>query len=120
MKPAIVIAFTLKGQDFHKKILPVLEVIAKNNPDAFCIHGFMPKHVLEEKGLSMGVCDALYKLFPWQLNIYNNGVARHEMARITSLLNAQVYVIGDVIDGVKEEVEMYEILGLTITKLSII
>lgn len=112
---AIAISFTLKNQP-QDKIFAKLEVIQKANPDALLIHGFLPKKILLEKGFPpTDVIDKLEELFPVQLNMYNEKPLRKEMAQVAVKLNARVYVIGNIIEGVEEDVNSYEKEGVQFT-----
>jgi len=112
---SLVIAFTLKGQDFNVQIRPVVQAIKAKHPNAdVLVNGFMPRAVVEQKGYDTSVCDCFDSLFPHQLSIYDvkTGPQRHFMARLARELRAKVYIIGDVVDGVKEEAEYYSAYGL--------
>lgn len=103
----IIISFTLKGQDFWK-IKNKLQDIAKQNPDAILIHGFMPRKEVISKGFSTDVLDTLDTLFPIQLNMYKDGKPmREEMVKLSCKLNASIYFIGEIKEGVLEEHELY-------------
>ena len=115
---AIVIAFTLKDQPFET-ILPNLIKIAEDNPDAIVIHGFMPRAELEARNFSCDVVNALENLFPVRLNMYNEKPLRNEMVDAAAKLGAQVYVIGEIKEGVAEEVALYHDAGLSIINLAI-
>jgi len=103
---AIIISFTLKNQDFGR-IKPVIEKIAKENPNTILIHGFLPRKEVIEKGFSTEVVDVLESNFPVQLNMYDKGVLRLEMGYIGKKLGAEVHIIGQNIDGVYEECQQY-------------
>ncbi len=105
---AIVTAFTLKNQPFET-ILPLLRKLAEENPEVILIHGFMPRRLLEERKWSLDVVNALENLFPVQLNMHDDAKPlREEMALIAKKLSATVYVIGEVKEGVAEEIKLYE------------
>lgn len=103
---AIIIAFTLKDQSFEQ-IKRHLIAIKETQSPTVVIHGFMPKKDVVERGFSTEVVDTLQELFPVQLNMYNGGPMRLEMASAASKLNAEVIVIGEIKEGVKEEVDLY-------------
>lgn len=117
---AIVIAFTLKGQEL-KKIIPQIISIHKKHKRAVLLHGFMNRKTVVRSGYDTTLVDALYSIFPWQFNFYNpayeNPVRRDELAAVAKVLNAQVYIIGDIVDGVKAEYELYSKMGLMIEKV---
>jgi len=105
----IVIAFTLKGQEFAS-IAPVLEKIAALNPDAELIHGFMSRADIEAKGFSTEVIDKLDELFAGrQISFYEDNVGpnREAMKNYAYQNSATAYVIGNVKEGVKEEIISY-------------
>lgn len=111
------VAFTLKGQDFSR-IEPILEEIANYPvPDGatmVLVHGFLTRKVCEEKGIPLTVVDALDRLFPVQTGFYDeeNGVVNREaMADYLNSFKGIVYVIGEVKEGVAEEVELYKSKG---------
>lgn len=111
---AIVIAFTLKGQPFEK-ILAQLEKIAQENPTQILLHSFMPRALVVEKGFPTIVLDAIDKLFPIQLNMFLHGAPlRTEMAEVAAKLEATVYVVGEIKEGVAEDVERYKEMGLPV------
>jgi|SRR3569833_2778378 len=114
---AIAISFSLKGQNFDA-ILSKLSDIADNN-DAILIHGNLPRHEVIKRRLSTDLVDKLDELFPIQLNMWNEKVLRPEMGEMATKLNAQIYVIGQVIGGVAEEVKIYKSNGLNIDYLPI-
>ena len=119
---SIVIAFSLKEQNFNeikssvKMLAQTLEVKYGN---VILIHGFMSEKEVKKRKLKDIVQPLFKKLFPVQLNMYSNGVLREEMADIAKNLYADIYVIGEVKGGVKEEVELYEKRGLRIIYMPI-
>lgn len=109
---AIVLAFTLKEQD-KEKILKAVEQVGKDYQNHICIHGFMPRKLLEVKLFGTEVIDAIEKAFPIVLNMHNGEkVLRAEMADAAYLLGAKIVVIGAVKYGVDEEMELYRNAGL--------
>jgi hypothetical protein len=104
---AIVIAFTLKNQDLKKIEKQISEIKKRVGENVILIHGFMPEGEAQKKGFPTHVSDCLNKYFPVQLNMYNKGTLRTQMAVIASKLDADVYVIGNVTGGVSEEVNLY-------------
>lgn len=112
MYTLIGISFTLKGQDFQQinvALLKIKEEIAGRNEKAILVNGFMPKHVVLEKGFSTEVTNTLAELFPLQINCYtDNQPQRKEMASILSEFGGCVYVIGEVVEGVKIEIDEYK------------
>lgn len=114
----IIIAFTLKGQSFDKIKAALVQIANEGENPRLLLHGFMPRKLVEAKGFSTEVVDALEELFPIQTNFFYNGtVMRHSMRIYGEMLSAKVYVIGPVIEGVKEEVELYQSAGLEIVYL---
>lgn len=115
---AIIIAFTLKGQDFGKISSIVKEIKNNLGDDTILIHGFMPRSEVIKRCFSTEVVDLLEDTFPLRLNMYNNGPLREEMAKVAQLLKAEsVYVIGEIKEGVAEEVEMYKKYGFRIMQI---
>lgn len=114
---AIVLAFTLKGQEFHKISDALQTVKEKVGEDTVVIHGFMPRLEIEKRGFSTEVVDMLETTFPIRLNVYNGKPLRSEMAELASKLEAKVYVVGEVKEGVLEEVNFYKEQGLEIVEI---
>ena len=116
----IAIAFTLKGQSFEE-IQLVLEKLSimhnATNGNVCLVHGFMPRAVVLEKGFGTEVVDTLDKLFPYQLNCYVGGPQRQIMSDIIKQQKGLVYSIGEVKEGVAEEMAEYEKATRFITKL---
>jgi hypothetical protein len=115
---SIVLAFTLKGQDFHK-ISDALQIVKEQiGTDTIVIHGFMPKAEVEKRGFSTEVVDLLETTFPVRLNMYNNGKPlRTEMAEVATKLQAKVYIVGEIKEGVAEEVNYYKEHSLEIVEV---
>lgn len=112
---AIIIAFTLKGQDFEKIEKVLAEISSKKLHPILAIHGFMPRRVLIEKNFPLNVVNALDKHFPMQLNMYYDGQPlRQEMAVVGRKLDATVHLIGEMKEGVAEEIDLYKREGLAI------
>lgn len=115
----VVLAFTLKGQDFAQ-IADTARKLKSDLGDAVLIHGFMPRDEVESRGFSTEVVDLLKELFPVQLNMYSNGSPmRSEMAFLAKKMGAKVYVLGSIIEGVEQEVEMYQNARLDINHVPI-
>ncbi|MDR0874210.1 MAG: hypothetical protein LBN27_12220 [Prevotellaceae bacterium] len=114
---SIILSFSLKGQEFSEIKERILEIKKNLHEDAMLIHGFMPRKEIEEKGFSMEVNDFFDEHFPLKLNMYNGGVLRKEMAKIGSELKADVFVIGEIKAGVKEEVDLYRSFNLPIIEV---
>ena len=111
---SIILSFTLKGQDLSEikeRILTIKHYIGNN---VILIHGFMSRKELEKRGYSIELNDFFNEHFPVQLNMYNGGVLRKEMAEIADKLNAEIFVIGEIKGGVAEEVELYRKYNLKI------
>lgn len=115
---SIILAFTLKDQPFDLIVAEIERIAQIENSDpawpTLLIHGFMPRSVIVARRFSTHVIDTLEQYFPVQLNLYFNGPLRSQMAFIAVKLKTKVYVIGKVIDDVKEEVERYKNAGLEI------
>lgn len=116
----ISIAFTLKDQPFAQ-IKPGLEYLSKATGaqvGLVClVHGFMPREVVVDKGYSTEVVDALKELFPMQMNCYNDGPQRDLMASIIKQTHGDVYTVGEVKEGVLEEVKLYEQANLFVVNV---
>lgn len=111
---AIVLAFTLKGQDSNE-IVKQIDKIGTTHRQYIVIHGFMPRKEVEKQGWSTAIVDALERNFPVPLNMYADGKPlREEMAEIAGKLRAVVLVIGEEKEGVAEEVALYKALSLTV------
>jgi len=116
---SIVLAFTLKGQDFLKiaeRLLAIKKMIGENT---VVIHGFMPRAEILKRNFSTDVVDVLERTFPIRLNVYNGKPLRNEMAYLASKLEAKVYVVGEIKEGVLEEVNFYKEQGLEIVEFPI-
>ena len=110
---AIVLAFTLKGQE-PEKIIEQIKKVRAAHPNHILIHGFMPRKEVESKGWPTTILDALEENFPIRLNMYDGGPLREPMAVVASKLRANVLVIGEEKEGVAEEVKLYKQLGLSV------
>ncbi len=115
---AIVLAFTLKGQDFRKIAEAMRYINSQLEENTILIHGFMPREDVIKKRFDTEVVDTIESTFPIRLNLYNGGPLRNEMVEIACKLNAKVYVIGEIKEGVLEEVDLYKDAGLTIVGVS--
>ena len=116
---AIIISFTLKDQDFYK-IEKCLKKLKKEIPnDTIVIHGFMPREEVVQRGFKTNLVDLIEKTFPIRLNLYYKKPLRAQMSELAYLLNAKIYVIGEIKEGVLEEVVLYENKGLEIIKILI-
>lgn len=105
---AIVLAFTLKDQD-QGKILAAVRVLKEEHGNAICIHGHLSRKTVLEKHIPTAVVDAIEETFPITLCMHNGiKTLRSEMANIAHRLNAQVIVIGDVKEGVQDELDHYK------------
>lgn len=104
----IALAFTLKGQNFSE-IKKVLADLRPKIGPAVLVHGFMPRELVVKQGFSTDLVDTLEEMFPFQLNLFADGAPlRKDMAELLKQAGAQVYVIGEVKDGVAEEVGLYQ------------
>lgn len=111
---AIILAFTLKGQDFEKIKTGVSNVRHLVGEDTILIHGHLPRAIAQKKGFPTDLSDMLDSAFPVQLIMYNKITLREEMAEVGKDFNATVYVIGEIKEGVEQEVELYKKKGLRI------
>jgi len=108
----IALSFTLKGQD-QDAIIKEIKALALVYPNTILVHGFMPRKLVIEKGFSTAIVDALEENFPIQLNLYDNGPLRKEMASLISQMNGFVVIIGEIKEGVEEEKLFYKNAGIT-------
>lgn len=114
---AIILAFTLKGQEWNlikDSIERVAYLAFLEDSPTVLIHGFLPRKVVLEKSFPTDVIDALDEFFPIQLNLYKDQPLRSEMAVVGKALNAKVYIIGEVKEGVAEEEKFYKENGMEI------
>lgn len=108
----ISISFTLKGQDLLqiKAILASLsDQFGAKEGKVILVHGFMPKEIVLAKGFSTELTDTLKELFPFQLGFYKNDLTemRKDMTHFIKSNFGNALFIGNIIDGVKEEYDMY-------------
>ncbi len=116
----VAISFTLKGQSFEdiKLVLEKLSIMHNAvNGNVCLVHGFMPRALVIEKGFGTEVVDTLDKLFPYQMNCYVGGPQREVMASIIKEQRGLVYTIGEIKEGVAEELVAYEKATRFITRL---
>jgi hypothetical protein len=101
----VAVSFTLKGQDFSK-IKDKLKEIAEKHKDSKVelVHGHMPRHKVLEAGFGTELVDALDELFHMQAVFFGY---REDMVNYVSRANGTVYFIGEIVDGVKEEYDLY-------------
>jgi hypothetical protein len=114
---AIVIAFSLKEQNFLAISERVKGIAKCHGSNVILIHGFMNKKEIKKRKLPDKVGTLFRRYFPIQLNMYNNGVLRKEMAETAKELGATVYVVGEIKGGVAEEVELYDNIDLKIINI---
>jgi hypothetical protein len=114
---AIVIAFSLKHQSFDEIRYSVQAIREYHKEEVILIHGFMPKKEIKKRGFSDQVGILFRKHFPIQLNMYCDGVLRLEMAEVACMLDATIYVIGEIKGGVKEELDLYKMYELKIIEM---
>lgn len=118
----IAISFTLKNQPFAD-IQKVLQMISSQfggaSGNTVLVHGFMPRDVVVAKGFDTEVVDGLKKLFPLQINCYDTAPIRSQMVDIIKRNKGRVFVVGTVIDGVAEEVALYEAAGVKVQELGL-
>ncbi len=115
----IAISFSLKGQSLEN-ILPVLNDLAQKHKEETLVHAFMPRAELVRRNYDTGLVDALDGLFPFQRNFFNietGGPLRTQMAEHVAKNRGTVYIIGELIDGVNDEAELYESAGAEVVKL---
>jgi hypothetical protein len=107
----VAVSFTLKNQSLED-IRTALEGISLElGEDVTLVHGFLTREEVVEKGFGTEVVDLLDKLFPNQINFSGK---RQDMVDYVTAMGAEVYVIGSIIDGVKEEYELYQDAGVTV------
>jgi len=120
----IAISATLRDQDVDA-LKNIISALSEQNPHAILIHGYMPLDLVKARGWDTSFREFLDDEFPLQLNMFHpeKGVLRDEMAYIAARLNAHVYILGDMVYGVKEEFDAYDIWqrkgALNITHLAI-
>lgn len=101
----VAISFTLKNQSFDKIKEEVKSIIGSQGEQRVeYVHGFLTRQEVIEKGFSTEVVDFLDKVLPIQSKFSGN---REEMVKYVGLVHGEVYIIGDVVDGVKEEFDLY-------------
>lgn len=110
----MVLSFTLKDQDFEKIKAKIIE-IKDQYPNHFLIHGFLPRAEVIAKNIPTDVVDLLDYCFPVQFNMWNGYTLRDLMVNVAQRLDAKIFVIGEVKEGVAEEVELYKKKDLEIT-----
>lgn len=115
---ALVLAFTLKEQSIPE-ILNALKTVREEHPDHILIHGFMPRAEVVKRDFSPLIVDTLEQHFPVQLNMYRDKPLREEMVEVAKRLDAKIVVIGEIKEGVKEEVDLYSAAGLTIEQVQL-
>jgi hypothetical protein len=109
---AIVLAFTLKGQD-QNKIFEAIKKVAQDFPNHILIHGNLPMSEVISRNLPHELNNLIEKCFPIRLNMHDGKrVMRAEMAIVAEKLDAEVVVIGSIIEGVREEIDLYVSVGL--------
>ena len=114
----IAISFSLRGQQLED-IYPFLKDINESAGPCLLIHGNLPRKEVIKRGLPTDMIDMLDELFPIQLNFWDQKVLREEMGNYAKTLGAEVYIIGDVKDGVKDEENIYKSKGLPIKYLDL-
>jgi hypothetical protein len=113
----IAIAFTLKGQN-QQELFKLLDQVKELEPEAVLIHGFLPRSVVVARQLPTDVVDKLHSLFPVQINLFNGQPLRHCMAEVAYATDATVYALGDIKEGVAEEIDLYRARGLNIVNIT--
>lgn len=114
---SIVLAFTLKDQPVDRIIKKIQDIALaeSSNGAVILIHGFLPRKIILEKGIKTDVIDTLDIYFPIQLNMNINGLPlREKMAEVAYKLEAIVHVIGEVKEGVADEVHIYKSIGVPV------
>lgn len=104
---SIAVSFTLKDQDENEILEHLASLATYVGTGTILIHGFLPRRIVLEKEYSTAVVDALDKHFPIQLNLWKDAPLRDDMAQAVFDLSADVFVIGEVKEGVAEEVALY-------------
>lgn len=116
---AIVLAIA-SGQDFEKvkhQLIKIANQLAVFENPTIVIHGFMPRKLLEEKQMSLDLINLLDSLFPIQLNLYQEKALIKEIIQVGLNLNAMIYVIGAIKNGLIEEEKLdkaFSMAGLPI------
>ena len=117
----IAIAFTLKGQSFDDIKSSLTELsgqLGSKSGNVVLVHGFMPRQAVIDKGFGTEVVDTLAELFPLQLNCYSDGAPqRKQMADVLKSFKGDIYTIGEVKEGVAEEVDLYKANNIRILTL---
>lgn len=119
MYQMIAISFTTKNQPFDKIRLVLEKIrdkIKSTNEIPVLVHGFRPIAELVEKGFSTEAVDALAEIFPLQLSCYVNGKpSRETMAGILDEFSGEAFIVGEIVDGVMEERDFYQMDDVPIT-----
>lgn len=116
----IVIAFTLKNQDEHL-IAGGIKKIYEKVGACIVLSGHLPTVLVNRKKFDNFISNQLDLYFPMRLCL-NDGVQvfRKELAAMAMKLDAEVYVIGEIRDGVKEEIDLYTEAGLPVHEIPLV
>ena len=117
----IVICGSVQNYDVNEFIAAAESITDKFETDKHIgtltiINGYLPLDVVQEKQLDPTWANYLNNYN--QVSFYdsvNNKVRREEMAEFASKVKAQVFVLGEIKDGVKEEFDLLQNKGLMIT-----
>lgn len=117
-KSKFCIGFTLKSNSLESIKDMVDNAISKEliDPNAECVHGFLPRFIVESKGFDTSLVDFLDSRFPSQRHFFDPSKQankwRSEMASFLKENNVIVYFFGNVTDGALDEQNLYEKAGI--------
>jgi len=126
MTKYIAVSFTLNNQSFER-ISSVFYELVDNLEDyygknLFIIHGFLPREVVELMNYPTSIVDMFDEKFPnRQINCHDFDLTkmRLDLAQYIRYFKADVYVIGDIREGVADEVANYQAMGIKVNQLPI-
>lgn len=107
-----------------KKVIKKVDQICKSLPNHLSItliHGFLPHEEVKKRGVDTSWIDYIDDNFD-QVTFYdvkNQKVRREEMIDFAKTSKALIFTLGTVEDGVKEEFELMQKAGLSISNLSL-
>jgi hypothetical protein len=119
----VFVSFSLKplkeaGRTFEDAILPRLEELAQESGNSTVHHGGPNRAQIEARGWPTNIVDSLERLWPHVVNNYFNEETgkpnREVMERAAIELNADAFVIGPEVEGVKEEADAYRASGVRV------
>ena len=122
----IFISVSLQGGAGYKEIEMAIETFIPHGLGVVLNHGHMNHAEVKRRGLDTGFLCLLDQKFPYQ-NIWSVGcrdwggndwdAMREKMADYASLHECEVYVIGDIIGGVKTEVDLFKAVGCDVRQV---